>query len=226
MVVVRPSAYAATKVDGQSRVLRGTLKARSETPRRTLHFLLRYSDSLRQVDTYAAHKIIAERFGYVWWGKFGVGVGRPFVEIPRQQIMSGTATYVYLATKRTVLYRARLLAILGGGTSALYRPKDSNRIPSYYRGERCSVWFKLTEFCSLSSQLRKRLVLYNSPTFAPELNGMRGLIYVTHGAPIKRDASHVSGVDAEERNSFEVEYPSLGALHSDEAQEHLLRELL
>src|SRR5437899_1418715 len=78
---------------------------------RVLHFLLRYSDSLRRVDTYSAHKDIEERFGFVWWGKFGVGIAREPVEKARGQIQAGTPTYVYLATKKSILYRGRLLDI-------------------------------------------------------------------------------------------------------------------
>lgn len=153
-----------------------------------LHFILRYSDSLRDVDTYAAHKAIEARLGRVWWGKFGVGISRQYVDIVKEQIRSGKSTYVYLATKGRILYRARLLDIIGGGRRTHYRPAQLTAVPSYYRTESCTVWFKLCDLRRVPAADQQHLVLYNDRLFAPQLKGMRGLIYVTRGKPRKRSS--------------------------------------
>ena len=41
---------------------------------RTLHFLMRYSDNLRGVDTIAEHMDLLKRKKSVWFGKFGLGM--------------------------------------------------------------------------------------------------------------------------------------------------------
>ena len=40
---------------------------------REIHFLVRYSDKLKGVDTIAEHRAVATVRGAVWFGKFGVG---------------------------------------------------------------------------------------------------------------------------------------------------------
>jgi len=161
-----------------------------------LHFILRYSDSLRSVDTYSAHKAIEARFGHVWWGKFGVGIGQQYVHIARRQIRTGKTTYVYLATKGSILYRARVLDIIGGGRRTRYRPAQLTGVPSYYRKEACTVWFKLSDLHRVPAGDQQRLVLYNDRLFAPQPKGMRGLIYVTHGTPRKRTSPTRSGTSS------------------------------
>lgn len=146
---------------------------------RPLHFILRYSDALRGVDTYAAHKMIEERFGWVWWGKFGVGAARDIIAKAKRQIQADVLTYVFLGKNKSLMYRGRLLDILGGGRNGRYRPKELAKVPDYYRRESCAVWFKLTDLRPIPPGDRMRLALYHSPLLAPQLTGMRSLIYVT-----------------------------------------------
>jgi len=148
-----------------------------------LHFILRYSDTLRRVDTYAEHKSIADRYGSVWWGKFGVGAALHMIQRARDQIKSGLPTYVFLLAQRSLAYRGKVLDILGGGGRSSCRPRETARIPAYYRKEECSLWFKLADLRPLISAEKRRLVLYHSPFLRPQLTGMKGLIYVTIGYP-------------------------------------------
>jgi hypothetical protein len=143
-----------------------------------LHFILRYSDGLRRVDTLAEHHAIARQYGYVWWGKFGVGIARPYVEIANRQIAAGITTQVFLAATRKILHQAELLEVLGGGARTKYRPKERSKIPKYYRDEECTLWFKLTRMRDVDVDDLRRLRQYNAPSFAPPINGMSGLLYV------------------------------------------------
>ena len=155
--------------------------SRESTP--ALHFILRYSDMLRGVDTYAEHKAIEQREGAVWWGKFGVGASLAIIAKAKQQLEDAIPTFVYLALNRNLAYRGQLVDIIGGGVQSKYRPKDRNRIPGYYRGESCAVWFKLKDLAPATPQDKKRLVLFHQPAAKPQLSGMKGLIYVSHGTP-------------------------------------------
>jgi len=172
-----------------------------------VHFLLRYSDSLRKVDTYHEHKLIEQKLGSVWWGKFGIGISERLVKQIKKQIKSGKPTYVYLATHRKIEYRARLLDILGGGLRGAYKPKERNLVPSYYRGEQCSLWFRLGDITPATEQDRSNLVLYNAPYMRPQLTGMRGLIYVRKGksSPKREDDDSSWSIDTFE-SDFD-EYP-------------------
>ena len=156
-----------------------------------LHFLLRFSDRLFGVDTYAEHKAVEARFGQVWWGKIGLGISRDVLRKAQEQISRGMPTYVYLATERRIRYRGRLLELLGGGIRSVVKPKDTSRIPKYYRRERCSVWFRLNGLRSIVAKELRHLVLYHDPHSIPQLGGMRGLIYVSMGTPGSRDAGTV-----------------------------------
>jgi hypothetical protein len=140
--------------------------------------LLRYSDNLRSVDTYSEHKRIEEQFGDVWWGKFGVGASADIVALAKTQVKAGVPSYVYLVNNRAIRYRGELVDILGGGGVGRYRPRDSNRIPSYYRDEELSIWFKLKGLREATKLDKAGLTLFNAKSLRPELNGMKGLVYV------------------------------------------------
>lgn len=152
-----------------------------------LHFLFRYSDRLRNINTYAEHKSIEDQCGSVWWGKFGAGVSKKIVEKAKHQIDSGQNTYVYFASEKSLLYVGQLIDILGGGNKAKLRPPDSEKVPMYYRGEVCSVWFKVMKTRDISNDEKKKIVLYYGPSVLPDLRGMRSLIYIRHGNPIERE---------------------------------------
>jgi hypothetical protein len=144
-----------------------------------LHFLLRFADSLRGVDTLAEHRRLADQFGSVWWGKFGVGASAFVVDRALRQIRSGSRTLVFLWTALRVPFRADLLNIVGGGTRAAYPAPSFKRVPSYYRRDTCSLWFELSEFTKTSAAEIRDLRLINDPANRPQLTSMRGLIYVS-----------------------------------------------
>ncbi|HEY2956449.1 MAG TPA: hypothetical protein VGK89_14515 [Candidatus Eisenbacteria bacterium] len=148
-----------------------------------LHFILRFSDNLRGVDTFAEHKRLEEKFGNVWWGKFGVGVATRILDRARAQVKAMVPTYVYLAANRSIRFRGEVVDVLGGGGNGRYKPKDVSRIPQYYRGEGLAVWFKLKGLRRATAHDKDGLVLFNDKSSQPALNGMKGLIYVCRGTP-------------------------------------------
>ena len=160
------------------------LKTHMLTPRRhRLHFLMRYSDKLFSVDTYAEHKAILDRYGSVWWGKMGVGVRSEIVAVATQQVAANVPTYVYLSNGGIIGHRGHAIEFIGGGAAARRRPKETHLVPSYYRKEFCSVWFRFDVLEPALAKQKRDLVLYNSPSEPPQMRGMRGLVYLTNGRP-------------------------------------------
>lgn len=145
---------------------------------RIIHFLMRYSDNLRRVDTFREHCELAEKYGSVWWGKFGVGIAQDKVDQALGQIESGIPTFLYLTTNRRTHAVAEIVNVLGGGSRTRYQPEPRNRIPTYYRKERCSVWFELRDFREPSLEELSDLFLFNDPIFKPNLRSAKSLIYI------------------------------------------------
>lgn len=141
-----------------------------------LHLILRFNDRMRRVDTLGMHKTIEQRYGHVWWGKFGRGVAQMVLDKVKSQIDEKVPTYVYLYdTIRRTMYRSRLLDILGGGNT--HPAPDPKKVPSYYAQERCPLWFKLTSVQLATAEEVNKLVLFNSPRRRPRFSN-RGLVYV------------------------------------------------
>lgn len=139
-----------------------------------LHFLLRYSDRLRGVDTFGEHMEILKRAGTVWLGKFGMGASQAVVDAAKLQISRGRTTYLYLAAESEFAYRAPIADLIGGGMWKRYAAPDRSLVPKYYRDDKCTLWFKLT---SIKAH-KPSLVLYNDRFSRPKLKGSRSLVYV------------------------------------------------
>jgi len=154
----------------------------SEKREHDLHFVLRYSDELHGHDTIVEHRKILEKRGYVWMGKFGLGIAQTLVEKVNTQIESGSASYVYLSAYSKIKYRARVMRVVGGGVSARLACPEKGASPKYYASTPCSVWFKLSSISDSSQADVKNLRLYNSPGLAPAFTSMRGLVYVTESS--------------------------------------------
>lgn len=172
-------------VEFSERLGRGVLWLRSRGLRMgrkadlPIHFLLRYSDNLRQVDTIGEHRRVISERGYVWLGKFGVGAAADKLERARRQIEAQQPTFVFLASQSRIRYRATLLDVAGGGATRTTGAPEPDHVPKYYSNARCSVWFKLKTIETVEEREKQGLVLFNSPAFPPEEGGMRGLVYLT-----------------------------------------------
>lgn len=148
---------------------------------RPLHFMLRYSDKITKVDTLSEHKKILAENGAVWFGKFGAGASMKIINTAKAAIGHEEDCILYLIKGRKYTVKAKIVDICGSSLndSGVFCP-DANLVPSYYRKKKCSLWFKITEMKSIGDDDIRSLRLYNSPSLPPNLNGMRGLIYVTN----------------------------------------------
>lgn len=162
-----------------------SLPAGSTAGEKDLHLILRFNDKKLGADTIAEHEAIVEQSGYVWWGKFGLGMSDKIADMLRERIDGGRNPIVYLASVTTrggtkIVRAAKLRGIVRSnqrGAGILSPEKDNT--PPYYRDKRCGIWLKLTDIESSSNDALSSLVHYNDPSRRPTLAGMQSLIYVT-----------------------------------------------
>jgi hypothetical protein len=146
---------------------------------KNIHLLLRYSDQLYKTNTYNEHKKIEALLGYVWWGKFGLGISPKIADEILQQVKNGSRTYLFLSHSTYLKYQAEIIGLLGGGENFDKSPEDINAIPEYYRHQKCSVWIKIKNLQPIDKKNVDDIRLYNNPEEKPKLGGMRPLMYVT-----------------------------------------------
>ncbi|MDM5070065.1 hypothetical protein OB952_22310 [Aeromonas salmonicida] len=139
-----------------------------------LHFLLRYSDKITQVDTLQEHMEILKGTGKVIFGKFGIGVSNRVIDIATSQIENGICTLLHLYRGKNCVGVFKLFAI-----KRKLRKNDERYVPYYYKDGLCSVWFYISDALDFDNYSLGKLRLYNNPTLKPQLSGMRSLIYVT-----------------------------------------------
>ena len=133
-------------------------------PKLEIHFVLRYSDLLKERDTIAEHEKVLKRCGRVWMGKFGMGVSPALIEKTVAQIGDGVPTWVYLSHHKSITRRARLTHIVGGGSRAMIMVPCASSTPRYYSKQACSVWFELASIEKCSPAEIASLRLYNDPS--------------------------------------------------------------
>ena len=145
-----------------------------------LHFLLRYSDKISRVDTIAEHKSVLETQGSVWMGKFGIGMGKKFADIAKEQISKNLNSYLYLMNGSVYTHKALLSDVrIGYSSKTGVLTSDNKLTPKYYQKTPCTVWFKLKSIEEITKNDIENLWLYNCPGSQPSKAGMRGLIYIT-----------------------------------------------
>lgn len=148
---------------------------------RSLNFILRVSDGLAGVDTYAEHLAILNRRHKVWWAKWGMGIGHWAADVANWQIANGIPTRLYLLFANDMRYVANLGRVIAGGPKERFEAPEPSLVPAYYRTMSCGVWFLVT---SLQANTKPpRLVKYLDPSEPPNFFGQRGLFYVTPAPP-------------------------------------------
>ena len=145
----------------------------------SLHIIFRYSDKVRNIDTIKEHKEILDKYGFVWWGKFGTGISINSINKMMDQINNNQPTYLYLSKGCKILYFSQIVEVLGFGGYKKTRPKDTSAVPLYYRDEFCSSWFKLKNIKKFPEANTGKLVSFSNTSKKPNLTGRQGIIYVT-----------------------------------------------
>ncbi len=126
------------------------------------HIVLRYADNFAGVkDTIKAHNEIAQRTGYVWFGKLGrkaLSYSLIAQLNARCKKRNGPLLYTVKCYKgRFTTHVSKILAI------TRTRPHDSSNIPSYYpKGNQFSLWFRIKPLKQIESHVLLSLVVISS----------------------------------------------------------------
>jgi hypothetical protein len=129
-----------------------------------LHVLMKWSPELKP-STLTEHRAIAEKYGTVWWGKFGRpgtnAISEAKLEAIRAQITSGVDTHCYLY-RSGELWRTTLRSITANAAEV-----DVERLPAYYGTDQCNLFLEIANFQQLPADWAvKNLLLASKP--APE----------------------------------------------------------
>jgi len=125
-----------------------------------LHLVVRFSDNLFSVgDVVEKHNIVAAKYGYVWFGKFGNTVAEKRIEILHGQIAKKVPTYIYLVKgnrKKSTFYRSNLLEL----TKQLPKSEEK-KFPKYYTENKLQkhiqTWFKISEIILVEDSALSKL---------------------------------------------------------------------
>jgi len=117
-----------------------------------LHVLLRFSDPTNPAkNTIEEHMKVLDEKGTVWWGKFGRGMADSKYEPLTSQIKESIPTYAFLYQGLIPRYKAKMIDIfkkLGGANFKTLCP-EPELVPSYYRNDALTIWFKFDELLKL-----------------------------------------------------------------------------
>ena len=147
---------------------------RARAAKYPLHFVLRASGGPGSIDTREMHDQVMRDLGSVWIGKWGASVGEWPIEIATEQIASGTPTFLYLRTSPRQTYKANLVGLARAGLAP-----DVERVPEYYRDERCGLWFLLDRWLDLDDDELDQLRNYVDPRARPVYARQGGIFFVT-----------------------------------------------
>lgn len=108
-----------------------------------MHLVFKWNAD-REPQTIERHRVIAEREGSVWWGRFSASttrsVAKSKLEDLQRQLDSGLETFAFLY-RRGSLWRSRVEEVT-------VDPPDGAdpRFPTYYRPSDCNLFVRLTSF--------------------------------------------------------------------------------
>jgi len=142
----------------------------------TLHFLLKFSEKKKGIDTMAEHLQALKKHGAVWWGKFGRPPNITRIETARDQIRKGTPTHVYLVNRGRLVARASVEETAATEDKVGLVPADSSLVPAYYRDRPCPLWFKFSVIDEMNEL--PDLFLWSNPEKPASLKGQTTLVYL------------------------------------------------
>ncbi len=149
---------------------------------RTMHILHRYKYENRGYNTMAEHMSILNTKGDVWWAKFGSGISKEKTDLLKNQIRSGIDTFVILLTTapsdRRLFYIGKLKDIFFFSSPS--RPKETDKIPKYYRTEEYQTWFNFSSLEEADETILDAYSLAKKPDrdLRESLRGQSSLMFI------------------------------------------------
>jgi hypothetical protein len=122
-----------------------------------IHLLIRFSDNLASSEgTIKEHLKIIDKYGYVWFGKFGRKIGKLIQNQIYAQIKNEKESYLFLckAKDKKYIYISKILDIKKSIES-----EEFNKVPLYYRHKvnMVSLWIKIENFWQYKRSLLRKI---------------------------------------------------------------------
>lgn len=116
---------------------------------------LKYSESKApDCGTVQAHNELIDKFGYVWFGKFGTNTNRNII---REILESGDPKILLVSGKQKKIHWAYINEV----TTEL---SELEAVPDYYRRDvdRVKTWFKVIRFEEVSQEILSQFIVSSS----------------------------------------------------------------
>ncbi len=170
---------SSTRKTGEVDPQKGKKPDQKKSPART-HLFVRYGEQLLagKQGTIEIHQKLAEKKGFVWFGKFGKTVNRHFIERVKTEKEPIYAFFFKGKKVGAEFYRGQIFDIQ---TDDLRQTKEKDWIPEYYRNETIPVgfWLKIKGFEKLDCRFLSRLIVASSRSPIQEsLGSSNGTIFV------------------------------------------------
>lgn len=147
-----------------------------------MHIVLKYNDSVYNIDTIKEHSQIIEKEGKVIWGIIkpsikSPGVGAVRVNKIKSQIEDGKEVIVYFSTNSQIKHKAKVLDILNN----IEVINNDYLVPEYYHKdlERCVSGILLTEIEAIDPSIINNLQKYGSDRGQVALSNQTNPLYVS-----------------------------------------------
>ena len=138
-----------------------------DSPSQHRILVVRYSDRHGPPEgTIHAHQQVAERLGYVWFGKLGRPVGRGLLaDLLRGEQSSAIAVLVTMINKAYAYYSCNLL-----GAAHEVPEAEADAIPDYYARYQIppATWLKLSGIRKLRPETAGCITLFSSRVSLPQ----------------------------------------------------------
>lgn len=146
-----------------------------------VHVVLKFKDSIYNVDTIAEHrKLLAEK-GSVIWGLIKPStrsrdMAPKWKQQIREQIRDGIPTYAFLSNQGRLTHRARVVSLLDND-EVITR---SEHVPLYYHDalNRCPLGFEFSVIQDLPAEEAARVMRYGGRTLV--LNNQTNPLYASY----------------------------------------------
>jgi MoxR-like ATPase len=147
-----------------------------------MHLILKYNDSIYNVETIKKHQNLIDSHGKVIWGVIKPNQNSPKIsnsriEIIKEQIANGVKTYAFMATKGGIVAQGEIKDILG--TEEVL--KNKNFVPKYYHSDldRCIAGIFLQNIDNVKNDILNSLVRYGSEDDNVAVGNQTNPLYVS-----------------------------------------------
>lgn len=145
------------------------------------HLLVRYNDHLKSKNfpgTIVAHLEIAQKLGYVWFGKIGKTIRKDYITYVKNEKRPVFVYFLKTKAKNCELYQARILDIT---TNDVRLTPEKKHVPEYYQETISEVgfWIKIGDLEKKSTEIMTNIIVSSSRSpLLESLVSVAGVMFV------------------------------------------------